>query len=175
MSGTLHKYCPIKYRIPSSFSREHIQVKSRAVRPNKIYRNFLVAGYDQNDNIVWNSEILAKTPSTDECLALQPYEFEDDSYLDSNIQLVACSSYSVDGGFTGNKAAIITDRTELYSSIRYLIQDNQRDSIYKLKVAVKMLEAKAGDEYRIKVGHFLSNFIVYKFFVLLCDITYVLI
>ena len=88
---------------------------------------------------------------------MQPYEFEDDSYLDSNIQLIACSSYSVDGGFTGKKAAIITDRTELYSSIRYLIQDDQRGSIYKLKVAVKMLEATAGEEYRIKVGYFLSK------------------
>ena len=91
-------------------------------------------------------------------MALEPYEFEDDSYLDSNIQLVACNSYSVNGGFTGNKAAIITDRTELYSSIRYLIQDDQRGSIYKLKVAVKMLEAKPGQEYRIKVSHFISSY-----------------
>lgn len=85
---------------------------------------------------------------------MQPYEFEDDSYLDSNIQLVACKSYSVDGGFTGKKAALITDRTELYSSIRYLIQDDQRGSVYKLKVAVKMLDANAEQEYRIKVRHF---------------------
>lgn len=121
-------------------------------------KNTLVAGYDENDNIVWNSKIVAKTPSSDECQALQPYEFEDDSYLDSNIQLVACNSYSVNGGFTGNKAAIITDRTELYSSIRYLIQDEQRGSIYILKVAVKMLEAKSGQEYRIKVRHFIPSY-----------------
>ena len=89
---------------------------------------------------------------------MQPYEFEDDFYLDSNIQLVACNSYSVNGGFTGNKAATITDRTELYSSIRYLIQDEQRGSIYKLKVAVKMLEAKPGQEYRLKVRHLISSF-----------------
>ena len=71
--------------------------------------------------------------------------------MDANVQLVACNSYSVKGGFTGNKAALVTDRTELYSSIRYRIQDNQRGSVYKLKVAVKMLEAKAEQEYRIKV------------------------
>ena len=67
-----------------------------------------------------------------------------------NLLLVACC-YSVKGGFTGNKAALVTDRTELYSSIRYRIQDNQRGSVYKLKVAVKMLEAKTEQEYRIKV------------------------
>ena len=155
MNGTPRKYCSTKFLIVSSFSREYIKVKFRAA--HSAYENILVAGYDQNDNVVWRSEIVAKTPSNDECLALQPYEFEDDSYLDSNIQLVACSSYSVKGGFTGNKAAIITDRTELYSSIRYLIQDDQRGANYKLKVAVKMLQAKLGQEYRIKVRHFILN------------------
>ena len=116
---------------------------------------------DSNGDQIYSREVeVNNNPSSNsQCNQLIPFEFENDEYVTSDdLAIVQCETYSVKGGFTGNNAALITNRQEFYGTIRYLLADDEKNDLFKLKMAVRLtnpvgehhakIVKKRGDQFR---------------------------
>ena len=113
-------------------------------------------GHDGNP--IYTREVEVNEPK-EGCDQIQPFEFEDDEYITAEeLQTIKCQTYSAAGGFTGRNAALITERTEAYGSIRYLLSAEEKSASYKIKMAAKIMDPgvethakvliKRGNQYR---------------------------